>query len=295
MSESIASYLDRLKALLAKSDPAVLHDALADAEEHLYAALDQAIEEQPGLSEDAALQLIMNEYGRPEEVAAAYRDFEQRFDPASVITRPSAKRSLFPGFTKILGDTRAYAAMIYLLSSGITGIFYGLWFLVGIGLSLYTCILIIGPFVFNLFLRSTQAFALLEGRIVEALLGVRMPRRQATCRETTGWWQGFKTRLTSKRTWTVLSYMALQLPLGCLYLYVFLGLTALAVEMMAQPVFYLFEWPYMVINGALYMAPAWSILPAVLVGFLVLVLTLHLAGFVARLHGAMAKAMLVGE
>jgi hypothetical protein len=49
----------------------------------------------------------------------------------------------------------------------------------------------------------------------------------------------------------------------------------------------------MKINEVAYHAPAWSLFPAVVLGFLLLAATMHLAGFVGRKHGGLAKAMLV--
>ena len=55
----IDAYLDRLRAELEGSDPALIQDALSDSEEHLRAALDSALGETPGLSEEEALRDIM--------------------------------------------------------------------------------------------------------------------------------------------------------------------------------------------------------------------------------------------
>ena len=59
--------------------------------------------------------------------------------------------------------------------------FYFTWAVVGASLSVSLLILIIGVPLLVLFLGSIRALAFIEGRMVEVLLGVRMPRRQA-CR-----------------------------------------------------------------------------------------------------------------
>ena len=51
MIKSIEQYLDLLKAELSGSDVATVQDALADAEEHLRAALANLREAQPEISE----------------------------------------------------------------------------------------------------------------------------------------------------------------------------------------------------------------------------------------------------
>ncbi len=81
------------------------------------------------------------------------------------------------GFFNVISDPRTYGALLYMLVSLATGIFYFTWTITGIALSLGFAILIIGiPFAL-LFIGSVRVLALVEGRIVEGLLGVRMPRR----------------------------------------------------------------------------------------------------------------------
>ena len=64
-----------------------------------------------------------------------------------------------------------------MLVSLVTGIMYFTWAVTGLSLSVGLLVLIISlPFI-GLFFLSVRGIALVEGRIVEALLGVRMPRR----------------------------------------------------------------------------------------------------------------------
>src|SRR5215510_15130380 len=98
MIRSIEEYLEQLKAEMQKSDSATVQDALADAEEHLRAALANMREKQPELrlSEEAVLGEIIEQYGSPSETASAYAEVERRTVPQlalanqkseSVITR----------------------------------------------------------------------------------------------------------------------------------------------------------------------------------------------------------------
>ncbi len=83
------------------------------------------------------------------------------------------------------------------------GIFYFTWTVVGISLSLGLSILIIGvPFAL-MFVGSIRVLAHVEGRIVEGLLGVRMPRRlpPATQADETIW-SRIRDTLTDSRTWS---------------------------------------------------------------------------------------------
>ena len=81
------------------------------------------------------------------------------------------------GFFNVVSDPRTYGALLYMLLSLATGIFYFTWVVTGLSLTFGFAILIIGiPFAL-LFIASVRVLSYVEGRIVEALLGVRMPRR----------------------------------------------------------------------------------------------------------------------
>jgi len=65
MIKSIEEYLEMLKTELQGSDAATAQDALSDAEEHLRAALVNLCEKQPELSQEAALNSVIDQYGSP--------------------------------------------------------------------------------------------------------------------------------------------------------------------------------------------------------------------------------------
>src|SRR5687768_5014838 len=81
MTRSIEEYLDALRAELKGSDSATIQDALADAQEHLRAAISNQREQQPELSEQEALEQAIEQYGSPEETASAYVQVERRTVP----------------------------------------------------------------------------------------------------------------------------------------------------------------------------------------------------------------------
>ena len=172
---TIREYLDQLRIELRGADPAMIQDALYDAEEHLRAEL----AEHPGLDEAAMLAKVATSYGAPDEVAEIYRvkegEVEQALRPRRL--RPVVEKSFIARFFGIAVDPRAYAAMFYMVLAMATGIFYFTWVVTGLGLSAGFAILIIGiPFIV-LFFATVRALSLVEGKIVEAMLGVRMPRR----------------------------------------------------------------------------------------------------------------------
>jgi hypothetical protein len=193
-------------------------------------------------------------------------------------------------------DPRAYASLFYMLFSLITGLLYFTWATVGISLSVGLILLIIGlPFVL-VFLLSIQGIALVEGRIVEALLGVRMPRRPLFSSPHLGFWGRLKVLATDKLSWTTLLYMLIQLPLGMFYFTVFLTMLVLGLAGIAYPILSIFiDVPYVVYNEWLFYPPTWFYPILVLVGVLWILVTLHLSRIVGRAHGAFAKLLLVRD
>ncbi|EQD70842.1 sensor protein, partial [mine drainage metagenome] len=85
---TIAEYLQQLRAALKGADPAMIQDALFDAEEHLRSEL----AEHPEESEAAMLARVAGSYGAPGEVAEIYRDTEIKVQRALRPPRPRAGR-----------------------------------------------------------------------------------------------------------------------------------------------------------------------------------------------------------
>jgi len=303
MIQSIDNYLAQLKKELSGCDRATIQDALSDAEEYLRASLSSATANDATISEADALSQIIERYGMPEEVATAYREIEHRITPA--LAQPSYpdepeeakkekdERPLLSRFFGVFADFRVWGAFLYLLFSLATGILYFTWVVTGISLSAGLLVLIIGlPFT-GLFILSVRGIGLVEGRIVEALLGIRMPRRPQFHRRNMGLWARFKNIILDKHTWLSIAYMILQLPLGTIYFSVFITLIALSLSGIAMPILQLvFDVPVNINGGSYYLA-GWMLPLAVVAGILLATLTMHLAKYVGRMHGTLAKALLV--
>jgi len=295
---SVEDYLRQLRAALEDQDPALIQDALYDAEEYLRAE----IAAHPDKSEADVLELIASTYGAPEEVAAAYRDTEIKV-AAALRTPPKPRApSALGRFFGVFTDARAYAGLLFMLFSFATGILYFTVTVAGISLSLGLAILIIGVPFFIAFISVTRVLALVECRLVEAVSGVRMPRRP----QHPGAPQKFLVRvmsmLTDVRTWTTLGYNVVMLPVGILYFTLaVVGVTA-GLAFIAAPVIETiraFGWldPDSVL-GRGGIEPEWLNSPVGLVlcfvaGVLFLTLTLHASRGIARGHATLAKTMLV--
>jgi uncharacterized membrane protein len=290
---TINEYLDQLRRELSGADPALLQDALYDAEEYLRSELAA----HPREGEEALLARIASSYGRPAEVADIYRDTEVTVSRALRPPPPKPRESSLGQFFGIVADPRAYAALLYMLLSGLTGALYFTWAVTGIGLSLGLSLTIIGVAFFILFMATVRVLSLVEGRVVEAMLGERMPRRPAYSAATNGILERIGQLFTDPRTWGTLIYLVLMLPLGLLYFTVAITLLAIGVGLAGTPLVAMFSAGTVMIGpvsgaelGALSI-PMFAALSAL--GVLVLFVLLHLARGVAHVHGAIAKHLLV--
>src|SRR5487761_321037 len=284
---SIQEYLDQLRAQLTGADPALIQDALYDAEEYLRGELHQ----HPDKTEEEILAAIATTYGAPDEVAEAYRTTEVKVQAALRTPRPKKRTSLPGRFFGVLADPRAYTSLFYMLLALFTGIFYFTWVIAGSALSFGLLPLIIGIPFFLLFLGSVRLLSLVEGRIVETLLGVRMPRRPPHPGGSVPLFTHVKELLSDGRTWSTLLYMLLQMPLGILYFALVTAWLVVSLVLILSPQSHLWG-NFIYINGPVVVS--WFLTPVlIIIGILLLIGLMHFARGVASLHGHMAKALLV--
>ncbi len=275
-------------------DPALVQDALADAREHLTTALAELQAASPKTKESAVLKKVIQEYGTPEETAAAYQEIERRTSP--VLKQPVKTRSALGMFFGVYADPRAWGALLYLLIAFVTGVFYFTWAVTGVSLAVSFLIFIFGFPIALLFLLSVRGLALLEGRLVEALLGIRMPRRPLFSHQDMKWFDRLKALLTDKVTWLMMLYMLIQFVLGTLYFVVIVTVFSTSLAFMALPFVQLFSdlpvfnWT----DGPVYL-PYWKLVLLSVGGFLVWTSFMHVARVTGQLHGRMAKWLLVTE
>jgi uncharacterized membrane protein len=293
MIKTIDEYLDRLKKELSGSDPALVQDALSDAEEHFSTALSEVQEKSPRLSEADLLQAQIEKYGTPSEVASAYKEIESRFVPTYAPQKQKIPGSFWAKFFGIIAEARTWSSFLYVILSALTSFFFLAWVLLGGTFSLFSLVLIIGIPVTGFFLLSLRGIALLEGRIVEALLGVRMPRKPIFIRKGLNWRQKYKALTTESYTWKALAYIILHFPLAWLHFMIVFVMFGFSVKSTFYPAWYWGLGRGLINIGQPFYPPAWSYPLVVLAGILLFFVTLHLAGLMGRIHGRLAKFMLV--
>jgi len=296
---TINEYLDQLRNALHGADPALIQDALYDAEEHLRAEL----ADKPERSEADMLLHVVSSYGAPDEVADLYRDQEIKIQRALRPPLQPKRRSLAGRFFGVAADPHTYGALFYMVLALATGIFYFTWAVTGVSLSAGLSVLIIGlPFIV-LFVGSVRALSLVEGRMVEAMLGVRMPRRPLYPAQTgLPLLKRIGAMFTDARTWGTLFYMMLMLPLGIIYFTLTITLISVSVAFIGAPLVKVFGWmnvispDWNICNGPdwLCYGPNWADgIGLCIVGIILLFATLHLVRSLGKMHGHIARHLLV--
>ena len=291
--ETVRAYLDQLRRALKGAPPGLISDALADCEEHL----NNEIAQNPELDEANVMATVVETYGSPQEIAEEYRDMEATISTPFPQPEQTADRRY--GFFNVISDPRTYGALLYMLLSLVTGIFYFTWTITGISLTAGFAILILGiPFAL-LFIGSIRMLSHVEGRIVESLLGVRMPRRMPSpAAPDESIWTRIKEALLDLRTWTSMFYLILMLPLGVVYFV--LGVVGLSVSLgVAGGSIYslvtnhshiqIDDVPWL--DHMMHTAP--GLIVAALIGLLLFFVVLHMARGIGWLHGRIAEGLLV--
>ncbi|HEX4080961.1 MAG TPA: sensor domain-containing protein [Rhizomicrobium sp.] len=290
---TVRAYLEELRRALKGASPGLISDALADAEEHLQGE----IAANPGKTEAEVLDTVIRTYGTPQEIAEEYRSMEAAI--AGPFPKPAQKPQHHGGFFGVIGDPRAYGALMFMLLALPTGIFYFTWTVVGVSLSIPFLLFIFGiPFAL-LFVGSVRILSHVEGRIVEGLLGVRMPRRlpaSPAADETV--WARIRDALTDVRTWSSLLYLLLRLPLGVIYFTLAVVGIVLPLALIGGSLIDLVSGHSHVtitdvpwLDHLFHTAPGLVLL--MLFGALLIFLVLHMAKGIGWLHGHLAELLLV--
>ena len=290
---TIAHYLEQLQAELRGADPALVQDALYDAEEYLRSEL----AENPEEGEAAMLARVAGSYGAPAEVADIYRDTEVQVSQALRTPPPPPRRSALGRFFGVAIDARAWTALFYMLLSLATGIVYFTVVVTGLSLSAGLSLLIVGVPVLILFVGLVRALSLVEGRLVEVMLGERMPRRPLYAERGKPWLERIGMMFTDPRTWSTMLYQVLMLPLGIAYFTAIVTLMGLSVGFVAGGfggILAMLGFGELIFaNEGVVLFGLWAAPLVLAAGVLLFFLTLHLARGVGVAHGALAKHLLV--
>lgn len=206
-----------------------------------------------------------------------------------------AATSVWQDIFGVFVDPAVWKSLLYMIISLVTGIVYFTIVVTGISTAAGMIVMIIGIPLLLAVLGLVRAMSLFEGRIVEGLLGTRMPRRPRSEPPNVGFFQRIGFWLKDARTWASMVYMVLMLPLGIVYFTIAVTGLSVGIGMIAAPIWGWFGEHDVIVNGVHYdwWFPAWGIPLSVIGGAIVLVGVFHLIKWIGRGHAAFAKAMLV--
>ena len=133
---------------------------------------------------------------------------------------------------------------------------------------------------------------------MEALLGVRMPRRPKFSYEGLKWPERLKMLVTDKYNWKMFLYMLFQLPFGTLYFSLFVILISVSLSFMISPIIEAIMpagvTGIIIGDTRYFLSTEWYGL-LVIFGFLLLTSSMHLFKWIGQLHGKYAKMFLVTD
>lgn len=311
--ESVKQYLKGLEKALKGLDPALIADALDDAEEHLELAVEEYIKSGKVESTQEALEAAIKEYGLPSDIAEEY----MRLEPEKPIV--PKKRSLFYQIFGVYSERQTYLNLIYLLLQFPLGFIYFLYIVPAVLLILALFITLVGIPLGILFLISIFGLSWFHGRMSEAFLGMRMPQkrrklitggtyeRMRTHKDVTDFgrftssptWQKVENILKDVRLYTSTAYLFLTFPLGIIYFVIFVALFSSTATLIVPPIdtfqpllTELFEGTWAHFGLSQFGTTTYTFTYPIF-GFILLTATLHLSNILARLHGRMTKALLV--
>ena len=233
-------------------------------------------------------------YGQPGGYTPAGVQYGMQAAGAGAMQPASVWRQIFGPFA----DGRVWTSLVYMLLSLGTGIAYFTLVVTGISFAAPMLIMIIGIPLMALVIGMVRALALFEGRLVEVLLGTRMPRRLRPTPPEFGFLQRMLYWLKDGRTWASMVYMLLMLPLGITYFTIAVTGLSVGLALVTTP-FWAWAGRFgdgtFVVDGVTHhwWFPAWGIPLSFIGGVLVLIGMMHLIKWIGRGHAAFAKAMLV--
>ena len=197
-------------------------------------------------------------------------------------------------------DPKVWTSLVYMILSLGLGIAYFTLVVTGMatGVGMLPAMLS-GVLVLFLTLAVVRGVSLFEGRLVEVLLGTRMPRRLRSVPPVEGFWRRVWSTLVfwvrDSRTWLTMVYMLLMLPLGIIYFTVAVTLFATSLGLITSPIWAWFSnWTF-IYQGITYHGsfPYWGVPVAFVVGVLLLIGSVHAIKWIGGGHAMFAKAMLV--
>jgi hypothetical protein len=194
------------------------------------------------------------------------------------------------GFFSVVGDSRSYWRILYLLLSYPLGLFYFVFLLTGILLGCGLLIIGIGIVILALTMTAWRKLAAFERELAVRWLGIEIPPWSPEAPPASGFWRRFKTRLADPATWKSLAFLFAKFPFGVFAFVITVILTSLTLVLLTAPLTYRLGS----INTGSWPPTAEFALLCSMLGAGLGVVSLHILNGVALLWGAFARWMLGG-
>ncbi len=208
------------------------------------------------------------------------------------------KRSQIMEFFSVLIRGKTYLNLIYLLLAFPLGLVYFILLITGIAIGIPLVIIWVGLLVLLVVFGLWYFFIVFERKMAIWLLGVDIPPINLEEPKGKTLWQKFKSRSGNPVTWKGLVFLLAKLPIGVICFSLATTLLSLSIALLATPLYYRQYQPVIDLT--------WEPLPVnlhvintlpeamlfMLIGFFVLLISLHITNGVAFLLGKFAATML---
>jgi hypothetical protein len=288
--KSLKQYYTDLELALEGADPAIVADALDDAEEFLEENMTEQISSGDAPNKKEAARKACEAYGEPEDVAKEYLKQDKSWKKKEK-KKEAPKEGLLKSTFGVYLKGRTYANMLYLFLMFPLGILYFTYIVTGISTCAGLIVTVVGIPLGVLFLLSFIYIGWFHGRMTEVLLGIRMPKKRRKMHATGTAWQRFKTAMKNPRLYSTVLYLFLMFPLGIFYFCVLVTFLSVALALICAPLLYVISESIDIQVGL--PAPLWFQVLLTLLGFVMLTWTMHLSNIMAGLHGKLTVALLL--
>lgn len=299
--KTVDEYLNALKKYMDKhnADKALTIDALYDAEEHLSIMVEELVYDE-GMKEKEAVKVAIEQYGKPSEVGKVYieEDRAEQLKKVKITRRKELKKRkkkpkgslLYQMFSPYV-QGRTYANLLYLFLMFPLGIIYFTWIVTGFSTGLGLVVTVIGIPLLILFLLSFLGIGWFHGRLSEALLGIRMPKKRGTIKTKGTVWQRLKKTLLNPRLYSTILYLFLIFPLGIIYFTMIVTMLSVSLALIGAPVYWIL-WNVYGVPVSLPM-PLWLSIITSVFGVVVLTWSMHMINIIAYGHGKLTRLLLL--
>ncbi len=259
-ADAVANYVNDLERALLGADPALIHDALIDAESHLRAAIASgtpalAAIEAFGTPSDIALayfreQLSAARDGVKEPVAQSSASHQSTVGAANSQSnggsefvhssktnesvRPWSRLRKIP-IIGIYFDPYAWGSIVFLTFGFFLALAAFVW-VVGLGaVAIGLLPTLIGIPLLIALLGSARAISLFFGEVIEVLVGIRMPKRayNVDVSGVDGFWRRMLLWIKDVRGWLTVGFLVGNLPVAVCFFAVTVSLLTASVAMIS--------------------------------------------------------------